>query len=242
MITPYHAKYYAHELTRRGGEGVDRLSRSLFDASVDLNPHQIEAALFALRSPISKGVLLADEVGLGKTIEAGLVACQYWAERKRRLLVICPASLRKQWELELSEKFNLPGTVLDAKTYNQTISAGNPNPFSADGVVICSIHFASSKAAEVRAMPWDLVVIDEAHKLRNAYRQSNRMGQNVRWALEDRRKLLLTATPLQNSLLELYGLATVIDDRLFGELPAFRSQYCTVNGDLADLRDRLRSF
>ena len=91
MTTPFHARYFAHELTRIGGEGVDRLSRSLFDACVDLNPHQIEAALFALRSPISKGVLLADEVGLGKTIEAGLVVCQSWAECHRRILVICPA-------------------------------------------------------------------------------------------------------------------------------------------------------
>jgi SNF2 family DNA or RNA helicase len=83
MSTAYHAKYFGCELTRIGGAGVERLSRSLFDACVDLNPHQIEAALFAFRSPISKGVLLADEVGLGKTIEAGLVLCQLWAEWRR---------------------------------------------------------------------------------------------------------------------------------------------------------------
>src|SRR5947209_9320483 len=92
---------------------------SLFDAAVDLNPHQIEAALFALESPLSKGVILADEVGLGKTIEAAIVLCQFWAERKRRLLVICPASLRKQWALELEEKFSLPTRVLDAKAYGE---------------------------------------------------------------------------------------------------------------------------
>src|SRR6202795_2496583 len=114
-VTPHQAKYFAHDLTRKAAGGMDRLSMSLFDASVDLNPHQIEAALFALESPLSKGVLLADEVGLGKTIEAGIVLCQFWAERKRRLLVICPASLRKQWALELSEKFNLPSRVMDAK-------------------------------------------------------------------------------------------------------------------------------
>ena len=101
MITNYHAKYFAYELTRQhSANDSGRLSQALFDASVDLNPHQIEAALFALKSPLSKGVLLADEVGLGKTIEAGIVLCQYWSERKRRLLVICPASLRKQWALE----------------------------------------------------------------------------------------------------------------------------------------------
>ena len=102
----------------------------------DLNPHQVHAAAFALRNPLSKGVLLGDEVGLGKTIEAGLVLCQYWAERKRRLIVICPASLRKQWSLELEEKFNLPTVILDAGTYRQAQSGGNPNPFSANRVVI----------------------------------------------------------------------------------------------------------
>ena len=104
MTTAYHAKYFAHALTREGGEGVDRLARSLFDACVDLNPHQIESAIFAMRSPLVKGVLLADEVGLGKTIEAGLVLCQNWAERRRRLLIVCPASIRKQWALELAER------------------------------------------------------------------------------------------------------------------------------------------
>ena len=117
MITDYHAKYYAYDLTKSGGKGVDRIGQSLFNASVDLNPHQVEAALFALRSPLSKGVLLADEVGLGKTIEAGLVLCQFWAERKRHLIVVCPAALRKQWQVELEEKFNLESIILDAKSY-----------------------------------------------------------------------------------------------------------------------------
>jgi SNF2 family DNA or RNA helicase len=111
-----------------------------------------------------------------------------------------------------------------------------------DHIVVCSIHFASNRAAEVKPIQWDLVVIDEAHKLRNAYRQSNRMGQNIRWALEDRRKILLTATPLQNSLLELYGLSTVIDDRVFGDLPSYRTQYVSVGGNLEELRERLKSF
>ncbi|MEI6313719.1 MAG: SNF2-related protein [Syntrophus sp. (in: bacteria)] len=242
MTTPYHAKYFAHALTRQGGEGIERLSRSLFDACVDLNPHQIEAALFAISNPISKGVLLADEVGLGKTIEAALVLCQKWAERQRHLLVICPASIRKQWALELEEKFHLPTVILDAKTYGKAATEGNPAPFISNHVVICSMHFASSRANEIRSVPWSLVVIDEAHKLRSAYRQSNRMGQNIRWALEDRQKILLTATPLQNSMLELYGLATIIDERLFGDLPSFRTQFMNVGGDLEGLRERLKTF
>ena len=135
--TDHQAKYFAWELTRRrrGGD-LDRIGQSLFDAAVDLNPHQIEAALFALRNPLSKGVLLADEVGLGKTIEAALVLGQFWAERKRRLLVICPASLRKQWATELAEKFHLPTQVIDAKSWAQARKGGVYNPLDQDVVSI----------------------------------------------------------------------------------------------------------
>ncbi len=241
QLTPYHARFFAHDLTRRAPGGLDRLSVSLFDAAVDLNPHQIEAALFALQSPLSKGVVLADEVGLGKTIEAGIVLCQYWAERRRRLLVIGPASIRKQWALELQEKFNLPSVVLDTKAYRTAQREGR-DPLAPGAVVIVSFHYANRMREELKTIAWDLVVIDEAHKLRNAYRPSNKVGQGIRWATEDCRKLLLTATPLQNSLMELYGLSTLIDERLFGDVNAFRAQYVSVGSNLGALRQRLAGF
>jgi hypothetical protein len=240
-LTPHHAKYYAHDLTRRAASGIDRLSTALFDAAVDLNPHQIEAALFALQSPLSKGVVLADEVGLGKTIEAGIVLCQYWAERRRRLLVMCPASIRKQWALEIQEKFSLPVVVLDAKAYRDARREAR-DPLHSGAILVVSLNYANVIREELRSVEWDLVVIDEAHKLRNAYRPSNKVGQGIRWATEDCRKLLLTATPLQNSLLELYGLSTLIDERLFGDVNAFRAQYASAGSDLAALRARLASF
>ncbi len=246
MISAYHAKYYAHELTRRhAADGVDRLSQSLFDASVDLNPHQIDAALFALRNPLQEGVLLADEVGLGKTIEAALVVCQYWAERRRRLLVICPASLRKQWAQELQEKFAVPTSVVDAISLRKK-SAGDIlatlQGLVGKTVIIMSYQFATKLEAELHAVPWDVVVIDEAHKLRNAHRASNRTGQALKRALQGRKKLLLTATPLQNSLMELYGLSTLIDEHLFGDETAFRKQFINSGTGLDELRERLASF
>ena len=240
-LTPHQAKYFAYDLTRRAASGMDRLSMALFDAAVDLNPHQIEAALFALQSPLSKGVILADEVGLGKTIEAGIVLCQFWAERKRRLLVICPASLRKQWALELKEKFHLPARVLDAKTWRDVKRSGR-SPLEENAVLVMSHHYANRLREGLKTTAWDLVVIDEAHKLRNAYRPSNKVGQGIRWATEDCRKLLLTATPLQNSLLELYGLSTIIDERLFGDVGSFRAQYIGAGGNLNALRQRLVAF
>ena len=246
MFTAYHAKYYAQELIRRhASDDVGRLSQSLFDASVDLNPHQIEAALFALRNPLQEGVLLADEVGLGKTIEAALVVCQYWAERRRRLLVICPASLRKQWAQELHDKFAVPTTVVDAVSLRKQ-SAGDIlatlQRQVGKAVVIMSYQFAAKLETELRAVPWDVVVIDEAHKLRNAHRASNRTGQALKRALQGRKKVLLTATPLQNSLIELYGLSTLIDEHMFGDETAFRKQFMNSGTGLDELRERLASF
>jgi SNF2 family DNA or RNA helicase len=171
MITDYHAKYYAHELSKVGGSAVDRIGRALFDACVDLNPYQIEAALFTLRSRISKGVLLANEVGLGKTIEAGLVLCHYWAEKRRHILVMVPASLRKQWAIELSEKFNLPHTVLDAKALKIEQKNGILNSFGDTITIVCPMHYASGKAEKIKEIPWDFVVNNETYKLRNAYHQ-----------------------------------------------------------------------
>jgi superfamily II DNA/RNA helicase len=243
MFTAYHAKYFAHELTlRHASDGVDRLSQALFDASVDLNPHQIEAALFALKNPLSKGVILADEVGLGKTIEAALVLGQYWAERKRRLLIICPASLRKQWSQELLEKFNLRSLILDAPTLRKIGSGQSLDALCSRQILIMSYQFAVRLEAELCGVPWDLIVIDEAHKLRNAHRTSNRIGQSLKRALDGRQKLLLTATPLQNSLLELYGLSTLIDEHQFGDEGAFRRQYMQSGADLPGLRTRLQTF
>lgn len=218
------------------------MSQSLFDASVDLNPHQIDAALFALQNPLSQGVMLADEVGLGKTIEASLVMCQLWAERRRRLLVICPAALRKQWAQELSDKFSLPAEVLDARTWALLRKGGEFDPLNRDVISVMSYNFATRLEKQLGTIPWDVVVIDEAHKLRNAHRKSHETGQSLKRALAGRKKLLLTATPLQNSLMEVYGLTSLIDENVFGDERSFRTRYSHSDGDLNALRQRLKPF
>jgi adenine-specific DNA-methyltransferase len=245
-LTPYHAKYFAYELTKRcPSDSMEKLAGAVASAQVDLNPHQVEAALFAFNSPLSKGALLADEVGLGKTIEAGLVLSQGWAERKRRILVIVPSNLRKQWYQELTEKFFLPCQILETESYNEAIKKGVVKPFEVkDAIVICSYHFARSKAADVANTPWDLVVIDEAHRLRNVYKPSNVIANTLKLALQARHKLLLTATPLQNSLLELFGLASIIDEHAFGDLKSFREQYANLTQEqvFRTLKARLKPF
>jgi adenine-specific DNA-methyltransferase len=231
-ITDYQAKFFAYELTKRcSSDSVEKLAGAVAGAQVDLNPHQVDAALFAFQSPLSKGAILADEVGLGKTIEAGLVISQKWAERKRKILIITPSNLRKQWHQELNEKFFLPCVILETKSYNAAIKMGSFSPFEPkeDSVVICSYQFARNKAADVHRTAWDLVVIDEAHRLRNVYKSSNIIANVLKGALQDRHKLLLTATPLQNSLLELFGLVSIIDDHAFGDLKSFREQFANLS-------------
>ena len=226
-FTPYQSQYFAHFLTREGLEEGEGLTQSLSAARVDLNPHQVDAAMFAMRSPLSKGVLLADEVGLGKTIEAALVISQRWWEKQRNILLIAPASLRKQWAQELREKFSLPSIILDAKQMRDIAKAGKPNPLGGgQGVIILSYEYAARIADQLQGVAWSLVVFDEAHKLRNVYKAAETSRAAIlRDALASRQKLLLTATPLQNNLMELYGLVSIIDDTFFGSPDAFRAEF-----------------
>ncbi len=245
--TTHQARYLAEQITlKRPKSSYDSLASAMSGAKVDLNPHQVDAALFAMRSPLRSGALLADEVGLGKTVEAGLVLAQLWAERKRRILLIVPAALRTQWRAELSEKFYIDSLLMESSNYNKLKKEGKWNPFdSEDQVIICSYQFAARNADAVRAIPWDLVIMDEAHRLRNVYKPGNVTGRRLREALRGRKKLLLTATPLQNNLMELYGLVSIMDEHVFGDAATFREMYVSVaNADIRDrsLKKRLEAF
>lgn len=246
QYTPHQGSFFAHRVTLEGNS-EDALAQSLSTARVDMNPHQVDAALFALASPLTKGVLLADEVGLGKTIEAALVIAQKWAERRRRILLIVPASLRKQWSQELAEKFSLPSTIIEARTYNDAVKRGVARPFDQAGcVVITSYEFAAMKADDIKHGAWDLVIFDEAHRLRNVYKHGTSIrAKKLREATRAHFKVLLTATPLQNSLMELYGLVSVLDEHFFGDESSFRSTYANAAGGknaLLFLRKRLEAI
>jgi SNF2 family DNA or RNA helicase len=247
MYTVHQKGYFAHWLSLEG-KAEKSLTQIIASAKVDMNPHQVEAALFALASPLSNGVILADEVGLGKTIEASLVLAQKWAERKRKLLLIVPATLRKQWSQELEEKFSLPSRILEAKNFNVLLKSGVNNPFFSeeDCVVICSYEFAARKELELGRVLWDMVVMDEAHKLRNIYKPDGaKTAKKLENALKGRPKILLSATPLQNNLQELYGLTSIIDPHFFGDLESFKARYCRPKMDEAEftlLRSRLKKI
>ncbi len=239
QLNSYQAKYFAHELQRSyASDHVGKLAGLLFDAQVEPKPHQIDAALFVLQSSFMKGVILADEVGLGKTIEAGIVIAQKWAERKRQILVIVPSSLRQQWQQELYEKFMISSSILDAQSEDRLLSSGSSH---SGEVLICSYEFVlHHEASLLRA--WDLVIADEAHRLRNYWSGKTKVAESVAQILKNTAKtVLLTATPLQNKLEELYGLVSVFDPEYFYSLDAFRERYIK-NREVAaydDLNERV---
>lgn len=246
MFTSHQSAYFAHWLTQ-SGKVQNQVSKVIASARVDMNPHQIEAARFALESPLKKGVLLADEVGLGKTIEASLVIAQKWAEHKRAILLVVPASLRKQWDQELWDKFELPSQVIDNNVAKEMIKKGVNNPFEQDKIVICSYEFLAQKKSWSLGVDWDLVIFDEAHKLRNIHKkQGSKRAKVVEECTRHAdNRVLLSATPLQNDLMELYGLSSIIDPHFFGDEKSFRQLYISRKKDtsrLEDLKDRIQAI
>lgn len=244
-ISPLQQIYFAWDLTHKKSVSDDtRFTGILSEAKVDLNPHQVEAALFAFKSPLSKGAILADEVGLGKTIEAGIILSEMWAEHKRNILIVVPASLRNQWNIELMEKFFLPSIILLSENYSVYKSAG-VNPLgSGENIIICSYNFAAKYSEDISKITWDLVVIDEAHKLRNVYKKSAKLSNVLKRVLQPYKKVLLTATPLQNNLKELYGLISIIDGEFFSSVDTFDKQYNAVStrdtSRYGELKERLQ--
>lgn len=241
MITAeqIQTKYWALEvLTSNNQDDVAPLSGSLTSTSIDMNPHQIQAALFALKSPISQGVILADEVGLGKTIEAGIVLSEYISRGMTSLIVVAPANLCPQWQTEMQEKFGLPVQLLDRKIYND-FRKEHINPLIFKGIIVCSYHFAIKMKQEIKDIPWDLVVFDEAHKLRNLYKGTTKFADAIYHTFVGHKKLLLTATPIQNSLMDIYSLVSMIDRNILGNEYVFMDNYLYSVRKHNELRKRL---
>lgn len=190
-------------------------------ADIDINPHQVEAFTFALSSLELGGAILADEVGLGKTIEAGLVIKYLLCSGKNKILLIMPSNLRKQWQVELEEKFDIDSLIVDSSNWEDYLEEVK----SKQAVIIVSYHFASKRKTEFGKIAWDFCVFDEAHRLRNVYKNGSKMANSLYELTKGIPKILLTATPMQNTLLDIYGLVQFIDDRVFYSKQIFSERY-----------------
>lgn len=228
VLNSFDLIYWSQKLTLKKSAGqLERLTSLLAKATIDLHPHQIHAAMYAFNSPLSRGCIMADEVGLGKTIEAGIVISQLWLEDKKKTLLIVPASLRTQWQDELENLFGLKSTVFDSQKFDDEINNTGTVPFFNNGIYIVSPAFVYKRANLIEKIPWNLVVIDEAHRFRRIYRgrDASKMAYSIREAIRNKPKLLLSATPLQNNLMELYGIVSFIDERILGTPYFFKTRY-----------------
>lgn len=211
----------------------------LLHANIELNPHQINAFCAAIQALNTGGIILADEVGLGKTIEAGLVLKYVLETDAKNVLIALPASLRKQWELELEDKFQLEAIILDRLTVEK-----NPRDWqrilldsNRAKVIITSYDYSSKLMRRFPKVKWDFIIIDEAHNLRNVFHGTKR-AKNLYEQSKGIPKILLTATPLQNSLTDLHGLVSFIDSRIFGSEQVFNKRY--IEGeDYSELKQQL---
>ena len=228
----FNQRILAEDLVRvRRPDELERYAASQRQARIDPNPHQIDAVIFALRRLREGGCILADEVGLGKTIEAGLVIAQSRAEGAQRILLIVPKSLIGQWQNELANLFGIQ-------------AQDEQRSFVAPGVYLVGREFAGGErgaASLGAAPPFDLVVIDEAHEIfAGLHKRYSRdglydetsdealMAHRVRSFLRSSPVLLLTATPIQNSLAELWGLVQYVEPTgtLLGDITTFRKVFC----------------
>lgn len=210
--------------------------RCLHMADIDINPHQVEAFTFALSSLESGGAILADEVGLGKTIEAGLVIKYLLQSGRDKILLIIPSNLRKQWQVELEEKFDITSLIVDSANWADYLTEIKKKQF----VIIVSYNFASMRREYLGKVAWDFCVFDEAHRLRNVYKSGSKMANNLYELTKGIPKILLTATPMQNTLFDLYGLVQFIDERIFYSKAVFSERYMRNENYLA-LKESLSS-
>lgn len=203
-------------------------------ADIDINPHQVEAFTFALASLESGGAILADEVGLGKTIEAGLVIKYLLQSGRDKILLIMPSNLRKQWQVELEEKFDITSLIVDSANWDDYLTEIKKK----QSVIIVSYHFAAKRKEYLGKVAWDFCVFDEAHRLRNVHKSGSKMANGLYELTKGIPKILLTATPMQNTLLDMYGLVQYIDERIFYSKSVFSERYMRNENYLA-LKDSL---
>ena len=203
-------------------------------ADIDINPHQVEAFTFALASLEIGGAILADEVGLGKTIEAGLVIKYLLQSGRDKILLIMPSNLRKQWQVELEEKFDITSLIVDSANWDDYLTEIKKK----QSVIIVSYHFASKRKEYLGKVAWDFCVFDEAHRLRNVHKSGSKMANGLYELTKGIPKILLTATPMQNTLLDMYGLVQYIDEHIFYSKSVFSERYMRNENYLA-LKDSL---
>jgi len=241
QLSPFHAYYKARLLENLTGS--DKIIPAFASSDIEVYPYQVAAATFALRSPYLRGAILCDDGSLGKSFEALLIITQRWYEGKRRILIVVPTPLLHQWKQIIDNRFSMPLYSIDSNAdFGERIKNGEANPFEQDGIIITTYDFAAEKAEYISRIEWNLSVFEEAHHLRRIYTGENKGAAVIREAVGGSFKLLLTATPMQNSIMDLYGLIYFIDETALPDADSFYKRYFRKPENYAELADRISKF
>ncbi len=209
--SPFHTYVKTREFAAwMRGEG--RLLGAFAAANIKIFPYQIAAAMFALRSPYKKGVILADEGSLGKTYEALLVASQLWLEGKTRQLLILPGNLVEQWT-EMERDFTLPFVVWNS---------GEMPSEETESLIVTTYDHAVRHAEQIASRSWDVVIFDEADVLSS---HGTKMATTLKAAIGKAFKVLLTPTPMKKDIMDIYGLLHFIDETVLPNEKEFYKRY-----------------
>lgn len=240
--TPFHAYYTARILDSLSGE--DGFVSAFASSDIKIYPFQIAAANFALRSPYQKGVILCDEAGMGKSHEAMLIITQKWLEGQGRILLVTPnADLLMQWTEMIDLYYTIPYIALtNHEEWNTNISDDNPNAFMQDAIVISTYDFVADNESAVKDIHWDLTVFEEANALSSVYREDNKQAKILKRISDGSFKLLLTGTPIEKNIMDLYGLIWFIDETVLPNEQEFLSRYLRKPENYPELAERVSKY
>lgn len=240
--TPFHAYYTARMLERLSDD--DRFVSAFASSDIEVFPFQVAAASFALRSPYQKGVILCDEAGMGKSHEAMLIISQKWLEGCHHILLAIPnADLLVQWVELIEQYYTIPYVVItNRKEWNDAISEDNQNAFDQDALVVTTYDFAVDNEASVSAVHWDMTVFEEANALSSVYQDDSKQAKSLKRIAGDSFKLLLTGTPIEKNIMDLYGLIWFIDETVLPDEREFLARYLRRPENYPELAERVSKY
>lgn len=238
MLTPFQAFYIALKLNSLNDE--DALMPVFSEGNIRVYPYQVAAAVFAMRNPYHKGVILCDEAGMGKSHEAMLIANELWYEGKTKILIAIPnGDLLMQWAEMIEDKYSIPYCI-----------AQNSNIADFDGIVLATNDYIVQNIFEFDKTNWDTVIFEEANVLSSVYQDENafrgtagsKQAKILKEFSKDIFKILLTGTPIEKNIMDLYGLIYFIDEDLLPDSDTYMKRYLRRPENYPELAEKVSKY
>lgn len=240
--SPFHAFYITRLLDALPEN--ERFIPVFASSDIKVYPFQVAASSFALRSPYQQGVVLCDEAGMGKTHESLLVVVQQWLEGKERIFIAAPnADLLQQWIDVLQIHYTVPFVVITNKEeWKQNTDAEHSNAFDQDALVLTTYSYLVEQQSAARAIRWDIAVFEEASLLSSVCEETSSQAKTLKEISENAFKILLTGTPIEKNIMDLYGLIYFIDENVLPDKETYMQRYLRKPENYPELAARVSNY